>query len=205
MKKRAAFYVDGFNLYHSIDNLKNNSLKWLCLQKLANELVPNRDEYVHSVKYFSAVATHRSPESMLRHRTYIAALQSQGVACILGKFKRQPKGCFACGSRWFNHEEKETDVNIAIQMIDDAYNDMFDVCYVVSADTDLIPPMRLLQSRFPEKTLVAVSPPDRPHGKEIRKIADRSLKLNVNQLSRCQLPDELEYEGRYIIRPDKFK
>jgi uncharacterized LabA/DUF88 family protein len=35
------------------------------------------------------------------------------------------------------HEEKETDVNIAVEMFDAAHRDVFDDIYIVSADTDL--------------------------------------------------------------------
>jgi hypothetical protein len=28
-QSRASFYVDGFNLYHAIDDLGDNTLKWL--------------------------------------------------------------------------------------------------------------------------------------------------------------------------------
>lgn len=50
--KRVAFYVDGYNLYHSINNIvKNNPglnyLKWLDLRKLfSNFLVSGQEELV---------------------------------------------------------------------------------------------------------------------------------------------------------------
>lgn len=48
-------YVDGFNLYHAIDELRQDSLKWLCLRQLAESIL-RPDENLKMVKYFSAYA-----------------------------------------------------------------------------------------------------------------------------------------------------
>jgi uncharacterized LabA/DUF88 family protein len=204
-KKRAAFYIDGFNLYHSIKVLKKDRLKWLSLNSLANLLIPKRDEEVVAVKYFSALAHRRGTDSVSRHRIYISALEVEGVECVLGRFKNKIRGCHTCGSQWEQPEEKETDVNIAIQMIADGYDDLFDVCYLISADTDLVPPLQMIKNKLPHKQIVAVSPPNRPHGQHIKSIAHRSLKLNSHQLERCRLPDQFQFEGKQLSCPDKYR
>lgn len=205
MKLRAAFYVDGFNLYHSIDNLKKPHLLWLSLRSLAEELIPSRDETVASISYFSAIAFHRNTTSISKHRAYIAALKATGVECVLGRFKDQHRTCRKCGNAWKHPEEKETDVNIAVRMVADGFQDLFDVCYLISADTDLIPPLRLIRATLPTKTIVAVSPPGRPHGQEIRALAHRSMKLNADQLGRCRLPQSLPgTKGKLIPRPADY-
>jgi uncharacterized LabA/DUF88 family protein len=202
--KRAAFYVDGFNLYHSIDGLGDPKLKWLSLTTLAQMLIPKRDEAIESITYFSALATRRGHASVGRHRTYISALKAQGVECVLGRFKDRPRRCFACGNQWMHPEEKETDVNIAIRMVSDAYEDRYDVCYLISADTDLVPPLRLIRENLLEKEVVAVSPPNRPHGQHIRSLAHRCLKLNRDQIERCRLPNTLSYQGQPIVCPSDY-
>lgn len=204
-KKRAAFYVDGFNLYHSIKNLKNDRLKWLSLHSLAQMLIPKQDEIVIAVNYYSALAHRRGMESVKKHETYISALKSEGVTCILGRFKDQQRRCHNCGSNWKHPEEKETDVNIAIQMIADGYENKYDVCYLISADTDLVPPLQMIKYNLPEKQIVAVSPPNRPHGRHIKSIAHRSLKLNMQQLARCRLPDQFQHEGKMLHCPTDYQ
>src|SRR5437762_3268270 len=57
-KKRIAVYVDGFNLYHALKNLKKNHLKWLNLRALAEKFINPREEAIEAVFYFSAIATH---------------------------------------------------------------------------------------------------------------------------------------------------
>jgi uncharacterized LabA/DUF88 family protein len=204
VKKRAAFYVDGFNLYHSIKDLKDDKLKWLSLNSLANSLIPKQDEHVVLIKYFSALAHKRGLDSVKRHEAYLAALKSEGVSCIMGRFKGQPRRCRACGSTWNHPEEKETDVNIAIHMVADAFEDQFDTCYLISADTDLVPPLQLIKAKIPSKVIVAVSPPNRPHGQQIRSIAHRALKLNAAQLGRCRLPENFEFEGKQMQCPNEY-
>lgn len=39
----------------------------------------------------------------------------------MGKFKEKDRSCNICSSMWNAHEEKETDVNIALYILDEAY------------------------------------------------------------------------------------
>ena len=84
---RAIAYIDGFNLYHAIDDL--NKLKWLDLWAL-NASLAREGEFLAKVYYFSAYPTWK-PESEKRHRMYVRALMAQGVTCHLGHFKRKDK------------------------------------------------------------------------------------------------------------------
>jgi uncharacterized LabA/DUF88 family protein len=202
--KRAAFYIDGFNLYHSILNLRDPKLKWLSLASLCKMLVPSRTETANSITYFSATATHRGAASIVRHKAYISALKSEGVECVLGRFKDRYQRCRACGHQWNHPEEKETDVSIAIRMVADGFQDKYDVCYLVSADTDLVPALKLIRSELPTKEIVAVSPPGRPHGQHIKTLAHRSLKLNRNQIERSKLPKVINWKGQTINCPPDY-
>jgi uncharacterized LabA/DUF88 family protein len=203
-KKRAVFYFDGFNLYHAIDALRQQHLKWLSLRELGSLLIPSRDEELSAVVYFSAYLTHR-PDKLVRHRAYISALKATGVECVLGRFKYSEIRCRNCGSEWRSYEEKETDVNIGIRIVRDAFRDVFDVCYLVSADTDLAPAIRMLKKEFPGKEFVSVATPRRPHSSEFLRLADRTLKITDNALSKCLLPAKLTgKEGKEISRPTPY-
>src|ERR1700693_1542268 len=192
-KKRAAFYLDGFNPYHPLERLRHQHLKWLSLHDLGNLLIPSRDEEVRWVVYFSAYLTHK-PDKLIRHRAYVAALEATGVECVLGRFKYGGVRCRNCGSQWRSYEEKETDVNIGIRIVRDAFCDVFDVYYLVSADTDLAPAIRLLKKEFPQKEFVSVATPRRPHSSEFLRLADRTLKIKENAPGERLLPGG---HGRY--------
>lgn len=45
-------------------------------------------------------------------------------------------------------EEKGSDVNIATRMLCDAFDGDFDVAVVISNDSDLLPPIRVIRHRF---------------------------------------------------------
>ena len=68
MKIPTITYIDGFNLYHSIDELDRPELKWLNLWSLAESLIRKNEELVE-VNYFSAYATWL-PDAYRRHRQY---------------------------------------------------------------------------------------------------------------------------------------
>lgn len=71
--------------------------------------------------YFSALAYHLTPQKprvVERHRTYIRALESAEVEVNLARFKSRPLRCDSCGRHFTRHEEKETDVAIAIQLFE---------------------------------------------------------------------------------------
>jgi hypothetical protein len=112
--KKFVCLVDGYNLYHAIDDSGKHYLKWLNLRKLAEELIkPVPNSIVTEVHYFSAYATWK-PEQHKRHRDYVAALKSVNVSITLGNFKKKPAKCNRCGAEWVKREEKESDVNLGL-------------------------------------------------------------------------------------------
>jgi uncharacterized LabA/DUF88 family protein len=158
-KKRVNVYVDGFNLYHALDELHDDSLKWLCLRRLSESIIRG-DEQLRSVKYFSAFATWM-PDSMLRHRAYVEALKCEGVKFIEGNFKKKFLKCKVCGAQYHTHEEKETDVNIAIHLIKDTFLNEFDRAIVISADTDMASAVAMARQLSGTKRIDVVCPPGR--------------------------------------------
>lgn len=113
----------------------------MCYRTLCERMKSN-DEEVGVVKVFSAIANH-FPDSARRHELYNRALRIRGVKPILGEFKDIPESCKppkGCGRTWTGHEEKESDVNIALHVLDDLHQGLVDVVYLVTNDTDQVPP-----------------------------------------------------------------
>lgn len=157
--RRVIVYVDGFNLYHAIDDLKEDSLKWLCLRRLSESII-GRNENLTSVKYFSAFATWL-PDAHQRHRTYVHALKEEGVRFIEGQFKKKFLRCRVCKAQYETHEEKETDVNIAIHLIRDTVENSFDRAIVITADSDLCSAVSMARQLRGAKSIDVVAPPGR--------------------------------------------
>jgi NYN domain len=101
------------------------------------------------------------------------------------------------------YEEKETDVNIGIRIVRDAFRDVFDVYYLVSADTDLAPAIRTLKQVVFSKGIRECD--HAPHSSEFLRLADRTLKITNNALSKCLLPANLmSKEGKTVMRPAQY-
>jgi uncharacterized LabA/DUF88 family protein len=211
---RASLYVDGFNLYHAIDDLNDNRLKWLSLQQLGNRIIWQNTETLSQVVYFSAYAHHLSaqdPSIVARHRQYVRALESTDVKVVLGNFKRKPRVCRSCNARWDSHEEKETDVNIAVHLVADAFRDLFDVAYVLPADTDLVPAMQCVRSvsdtSGKTKQVVAIFPPMQNRNVQaLVQNSDRQIRLNQNHISQSRFPDDISLpDGTILHCPMQYK
>jgi len=207
-KPRAIVYVDGFNLYNG--SIKGTSHKWLDLQKYF-DLLRQHDEVV-KVHYFTAVM-HGNPGS--RQQVYLDALDTlDRVNVIVGRYKRKRVECRvrACGfsgeRRFPTWEEKRTDVSIAIQMVDDAYQNACDTLVVVSGDSDLVPAIHTVKNRFPEKTIVVYVPArdsSRGAATEMRGASDRNATLPMALLGKCHFPAEIrDGVGGTIQKPDSW-
>lgn len=198
--RRVIVYIDGFNLYHSIDDLRRPELKWLDVRAMAESLL-RKDETLKAVKYFSAYATWM-PDRYARHRDYVAALISRGVIAHMGQFKEKPRKCFSCGAKWMGHEEKETDVQIAVHMVADALKGEVERLVVVSADTDLAPAIRMIAANVPKCEVFVAAPPGR--FKNCRALGPK-LQLTPGRLSQCLLPENVQVgPGRSITRPETY-
>ncbi len=199
--RRTNVYVDGFNLYHALDDLGDDSLKWLCLRRLSESIIGER-ETLNSVKYFSAYANW-IPEAAQRHRAYVDALKVEGVKFIPGQFKKKFLKCKSCGKQYHTHEEKETDVNIAIHLIRDTFEDSFDRAIVISADTDMRTAVEMARNISGTKSIDVVSPPGR-FGKA------RSLSplfaLTKGKIKAARLNDEYDLgNGKVVKVPNNYR
>lgn len=197
IQKNVAIFVDGFNLYHAIDDLNEDHLKWVNLWALGEKLLPSDgSEVLVTVKYFSAYATWRE-QSMRRHQRYVDALRAQGVTIVLGRFKEKRNRCRACDARYISHEEKETDVNIGAHLMADALKDRFDRALIISADTDLNGVVDLARREAPNKIFNIVAPPKR-RGRNRAAL----FEIPKGKVKSSLLPATIQLDdGRQIERP----
>ncbi|GMB92721.1 hypothetical protein NHP200010_04320 [Helicobacter bizzozeronii] len=156
---RVCVFVDGFNLYHALLALGDKSLKWVDLRALISCYLDGGD-ILEQVYYFSALLE-SNVEKKAKHLEYIHALETKGVTAILGKFKKKSLKCKACNALYTAYEEKQSDVNIAIQMLEDAFLDRCDKMILVSADTDFVSTVKKIRRLFPEKKMILLAPPKR--------------------------------------------
>lgn len=181
-------YIDGFNLYHSILSLNNDSLKNVNLRKLCQYYLLKND-VLNDVYYFSALPYHlegANQGKVARHKNYIKVLKEVNVKTILGKFKSKTQKCKNCLANYISYEEKQSDINIAITMLSDAYENKFDKAVLLTADTDFVSTIIKIKEKFPQKQILLLVPPNRNKiASELRKYANKHFQINAKILQTC--------------------
>lgn len=182
---RKIFLIDGFNLYHSIcANPVLVKYKWLNLRKLCECFKLGQN--VEAIYYFTAL-TKWKPQQMARHQLFISVLEDLGIKIIYGQFRAKTKYCDNCQTTRPSHEEKQTDVNIAIELLQLAYENKFDTASIISGDSDLIPAIKKVNDLFGEKKIDLVIPYNRS-AEELKGVCNRSSKIKIKHLHHSLLP-----------------
>ncbi len=195
--QRVIAYVDGFNLYFGLKQSAFQRYYWLDVALLASHLLKPGQQLV-ATHYFTARIRdngHNAADQK-RQNTYLEALTLRGVQCQFGHYLEKTRTCRKCGNTWPGYEEKMTDVNIATQLLHDAFDDAFDVALVISGDSDLTTPIRRVLQRFPHKRVIAIFPPGR-YSNELKRYATGYLTIGEDKLRASQLPEQ-------ITKPDGF-
>jgi uncharacterized LabA/DUF88 family protein len=210
-----SFVVDGFNLYHSILDMRRdngNDYRWLDLRAMCR----GRLYTIHpkatlgDVFYFSALATHLQREQtdkLERHHAYLAALTVSGVHICLGRFKsrRIEYRSADCYVKLRRHEEKESDVSMALKLVELAGDPACAAVVLVSGDTDLAPAVRAAKEAAPAKPVYVMFPYRRAHD-ELRSLATKASRLGEPAYAASQFPERVESRsGRSVHRPPEWQ
>lgn len=158
-RRKVICYVDGFNLYHAIDDLRSPRLKAVNIWALAESLLLE-GESLEGVEYFSAYATWL-PKAYRRHQIYVRALRRVGVNVNMAHFKAKKIRCYKCQKTWTSRNEKQSDVRIALAVLEGAIDNQYDRAIIVSADSDLVPAVRAVKNRDARKEVLIATPPRR--------------------------------------------
>ncbi len=212
MNNRFIAYVDGYNWYHAIFKHKPE-WKWLDVEKFFRTLRPH--ETLSAVKVFTAIIDEDKPKSDARdrHWRYVLALRSlPKTKVILGKFQDREVTCrvASCRRKYVVPEEKKTDVNIAVEILSDAIDNLADSMAIVSGDSDVQPAVQWVRRRYPDKR-VTVYIPALPHEQNQRRLDYyRSIGvachfLPLSGIDAMQLPDHVKLSsGDVVCRPSTW-
>jgi 6-hydroxy-3-succinoylpyridine 3-monooxygenase len=205
VRRKSIIYIDGFNLYYGA--LKGGSHKWLNLQRYFEMIRPHDD--IQAIRYFTAMI---SGSHLANQEAYLRALETLPlVEIILGRFKAKQitctnPECTYTGSRKFiSPEEKRTDVNIAVGMLDDAYQNLAERFILISGDSDLVPAVTMLKTRFPDKQVIVYVPARnavRGAAVELRSAADTARMLPLEKMKVAQFSARVAAgDGGCIAKP----
>lgn len=125
--------IDGFNLYHSLHSPRNyHKYKWLDLTSFVKKFIGSKDNII-GIYYFTALAVW-SPDKVRKHKLFIRAQELNGVEVIYGEFRRRDKKCRLCNKQYQTFEEKQTDVNIAVKLMELTISGEYDKAIIFSGD-----------------------------------------------------------------------
>jgi hypothetical protein len=153
---RRILYVDGFNFYYGVTaHWRKNDLAglgWCDFRALIERHFPEEGELC--VKYFTAVVREQTPQrwegEFERYALWRRAVQTiPGAVVIEGFYKRDTSRSRPDADTKFR-EEKQTDVNLAVELLTDAFGlsgPRPDRVYLLSGDCDLMPAVFALEER----------------------------------------------------------
>jgi len=95
-------------------------------------------------------------------------------------------------------EEKGSDVNLAAHLLNDAWKDRFEAAVVISNDTDLVVPIRMVTEER-KRPVFIVCPGRWQIAPQLRDVASHVRHIRPGMLTRAQLPDTLPGAG--LSRP----
>ena len=198
---RTNAYIDGFNLYYGA--IKGTPFKWLDLGVLIR-LVLGPEHDIACIKYFTTKVevSEIDPDQRERQETYLRALRerrpnSPPIETYFGHFQRRPRRMprSPFGTGWvevIRTEEKGSDVNLAVHLLNDAWLDAYECAVVVSNDSDLAEAMRLARDRGKPIGLV---PPVMKTGRKISQVllrhSDFVRPIRRHHLERAQMPSPI--------------
>ncbi|MBI5726045.1 MAG: NYN domain-containing protein [Planctomycetes bacterium] len=199
--KRVVAYVDGFNLYYGLKSKGWKRYYWLDVQKLVRNVLKDDQELVMTKYFTSRVSSSpQNPEKHKRQSDFLEALGTLGgLEIFFGQYQLRPQKCNRCGHVQYIPTEKMTDVNIATHLLADAYENMYDMAMLISADSDLTGPVTTVRSLFLDKRVVVAFPPDRV-SKQLKLVASAYFTIGRDTIARSQFPDEVRKPDGFILR-----
>ena len=138
MTDRIAILIDGSNMYHYSKELKLSRLLEFNYNQFAEFLSAKRSR-VSATYYIGKMREQpgnlRSRQLMANQQKLVGRLQNHGFKVSYGHMLVDGGG----------QREKGVDVQIAVDLVAGAYEDLYDTAILVSSDTDLIPAVRKIR------------------------------------------------------------
>ncbi|MCP4261233.1 MAG: NYN domain-containing protein [Ketobacter sp.] len=216
-------YVDGYNLYFS--RLKHTPYKWLDLFTLFQRHIlhpQNPASELLCVKYYTAdikakFATHGEAASHAQQRYHRALLSplTPPVEITKGYYSptratplryRSPPDKSDKVEAW-KLEEKQTDVNLALDIYRDALRHEATQLVICTNDTDIVPALKRVREDMPAVTIGVVFPhhPTDEHRKPAKDLKDQAHwvrhHINDTELAQAQFPNRVPTLKKPVDKP----
>jgi uncharacterized LabA/DUF88 family protein len=205
-------YIDAFNLYYGC--LKHTPYRWLNIEQMCTLLLP--DHQIVAIKYYTARIKPPAddPDKAVRQEVYLRALRTlplvsitfgQYLSHVIKRPLAHPPDTGSALVEIINHEEKGSDVNIATHMVLDAAKNLCDVAVLVSNDSDLQEPLRIVGQDFGKRTgILCPLSRGRKASRELTQYATFTKRIRADVLKASQFPPSLADNRGVIHQPPKW-
>lgn len=214
MSERCILYVDGFNFYYAIKRQSSTipiHLGWCDFGKLAQRLI-EPGASVRSVKYFTAPVAELGERGGVagsvtaRQAIWLDAVRTVPGIVVVEGFHRRGDDSSAPHASKKKREKKQTDVNIAVNLLVDAAKNACDRLLLITADQDQIPAVTAVRREFGKRVDVWLPPNEGsrvPLSWQAVAANDgvRVRVISAEMLMASRLPDRIETHGRVIEAP----
>ena len=168
MAQRLSVFIDGSNLYHILKEVHGRTdLDFHAFVNLFGPS-PKGERSLNPVHYYNSIIDRgRYPRTYARQQRFYANLQKIQIPSFIiyrgriehhGDLKYKCRGCEDiisvseqicpnCGlpETLQDSVEKGVDVSLAVDMVEGAYNNEYDVCLLVSEDSDFVPALKAVK------------------------------------------------------------
>ena len=188
--------------------MRKTPYRWVNLESLFQFLLPKNT--IQEIKYFTALVSARpnDPSQPQRQQLYLRVLATlPKVSVHLGHFlvhevtmplvvaPGQPQQY----ARVIKTEEKGSDVNLATHLLHDAHMDRFDVAVVVSNDSDLLGPIKIVRNELGKK--VGILNPQKNPSRSILPHIDFIKQIRSGALGASQFPATMQDATGQFTKP----
>lgn len=189
------------------------------MKKLADEIVP-QGTTVSAVNYYTAPVSGRiDPDAPARQQRLLSALRTiPEISIFNGRFLYsekwaglvQPPQAKPDGYVWATPhpavvfvkkvEEKGSDVNLGVHLVRDAFVDAFDIAYVITNDTDLVEPIRIVTKEVGKSVCIVAPCRQRDRvpipAPSLEQVATTKHYIDDAELAASQFPDIIQRPGK---------
>jgi uncharacterized LabA/DUF88 family protein len=174
-------FIDGNNFEKAVCSLYGHN-KLFHYEKLARYIAEKKcNGILQRFYYYTAQSDrHLDPDKFDKTQGFINRMRSEYSRCIIRVGKLEPRGTTKEGKIIF--VEKQTDVNIATDMLSLAYTDGYDIAVLLSTDTDYRPAIELIRNLG--KIVIAGIVDEQP-GRTMKSLVDEHFYLKKEDLEQC--------------------
>ncbi|MCK5624327.1 NYN domain-containing protein [Candidatus Pacearchaeota archaeon] len=175
--EKVSVFIDGNNFYYGLRLIygKNKSLKKFNFEKFINFLVEN-NELVETYYYNAQLDKSNDFQKFLSQKEFFNKLKQipnfNLVLCKLLKRKIP-------NSEKYYYVLKEDDINMAVNIVEDAYDNKFDIAILISGDGDFVPAVKSVKKR--KKKIINIYF-KKSSSRNLKQHCHKSLELNKDLL-----------------------